>query len=226
MFFHTVNAYEYKNSRTGTLDIHVDICCYDSDYLAPLQWCMSNILDPAKPFLEPRLMRYELPDFSESKEGLIKAEIYLQAIGEVPLELPRIAKTASTKPGYRYVYGVAGMGKPSPGSQVPIARLSNGMKMTQSAFFGTVIKTDWESGGYVSYELKNGESFPCEPIFVSNPEGSAEDDGIVLTIVINRSGTHSILVALDARDLKEIGRAEMPQVFGVGAHGTFVEDSQ
>jgi torulene dioxygenase len=48
-----------------------------------------------------------------------------------------------------------------------------------------------------------------------------EDDGIVLTIVINKKGTKFILVALDGKTLTEVARAEMPQFYGMGPHGSF-----
>ena len=58
---------------------------------------------------------------------------------------------------------------------------------------------------------------------MARPGSTREDDGIVLTIVIDRRGTKSILVALDGRDLKEVARADMPQVYALGPHGSFVE---
>ena len=45
----------------------------------------------------------------------------------------------------------------------------------------------------------------------------------MLTIAMNQDGTHSVIVALDGRDFKEIARADMPQVYGLGPHGTFIE---
>ncbi|KAF5983801.1 retinal pigment epithelial membrane family [Fusarium coicis] len=57
----------------------------------------------------------------------------------------------------------------------------------------------------------------------ARPGARDEDDGIVLTIVINREATHSVLVAIDAKTFKEIARADMPQVYALGPHGTFIE---
>jgi torulene dioxygenase len=45
----------------------------------------------------------------------------------------------------------------------------------------------------------------------------------VITITINKEGTHSILVGLDGRTFEEVARADMPQVYSLGPHGSFVE---
>jgi torulene dioxygenase len=64
---------------------------------------------------------------------------------------------------------------------------------------------------------------PGEPIFVPRPGGTEEDDGIVLTIVLDSTLLQSKLVILDAKTMKEIARAEMKTVFPIGFHGTFVK---
>lgn len=49
---------------------------------------------------------------------------------------------------------------------------------------------------------------PSEPIFVENPNAVDEDDGLVLVMVL--SSKQDFLSFLDARDLKEIARARVP----------------
>ena len=50
------------------------------------------------------------------------------------MELPRINKYASMKPGYRYVYATGENVAASPGAEVPIGRFRNGFKCVQAAF--------------------------------------------------------------------------------------------
>lgn len=140
------------------------------------------------------------------------------------MELPRIRKDHSMTPGYRYVYACADNGGASPGTEVPIGRYSSGLKTIQAAFFGGLAKSDWLTGKFVRWQPEDGESCPCEPVFVARPGSVEEDDGVVLTIVINKKGTQSILVALDGRSFKEVARAYLPQVYALGPHGTFIED--
>jgi carotenoid cleavage dioxygenase-like enzyme len=140
------------------------------------------------------------------------------------MELPRISKSASMNPSYRYVYATGGIGESAPGTLVPIGRLSKGPKVTQAAFFNSIVKSDWATGKFQRWKPDNGESCPCEPVFISRPGATEEDDGLVLTIVCDREGRHSVLVALEGKTLTEVARADMPQVYGVGPHGTFIQD--
>ncbi|KAI1839906.1 hypothetical protein JX265_005748 [Neoarthrinium moseri] len=223
MFFHSVNGYDYVDPVTNETNIHVDLCCYKGTYVTYREYNLSNIADPAAPFQQGTLVRYELADVLKgdpSKPGLATTAA---AINGVPSELPRIAKSASMQPGYRYVYFTAGNAGASPATEVPMGRLGNGLKVVQAAVFGSLAKSDWQTGTFIRWQPENGESCPCEPVFIARPGARDEDDGIVLTIVCNRKGTHSILVALDGKTFKEIARADMPQVYGLGPHGSFIE---
>lgn len=225
MFFHSVNGYDYIDPQTRLENIHVDLCSYDCDYTPYREYTLSNTIDPARPFQEGTLVRYELAGVNDAKksdkdEG--RATV-AQGFRDFPMELPRINKTYSTVPFYRYVYATGGNGGPSPGTLVPVGRLGKNLKCVQGAFFNRIAKADWQTGKTWTWQPENGDSCPCEPVFIQRPEAAEEDDGVVLTIVINRGGTHSILVALDGKDLTEIARADMPQVYGLGPHGSFIE---
>ncbi|KAF5963532.1 beta-carotene 15,15'-monooxygenase [Fusarium bulbicola] len=222
MFFHSVNGYDYVDPRTNEINIHVDLCAY-SDRVPYNDYHLSNILDPAAPFQDGVLVRYELEGVGKADPTTFTRATTKAAIGGTHLELPRIAKSASMVHGYRYVYGISGHGGPSPGTSVPIGRLGNGLKAVHCSFLSHVAKCDWETGTFKEWWPENGESAPCEPIFIQRPGATEEDDGIVLTIVINREATHSVLVAIDGKTFKEVARADMPQVYALGPHGTFIE---
>ncbi|KAK9775669.1 putative Carotenoid oxygenase [Seiridium cardinale] len=223
MFFHSVNAYDYVDAATKEVNLHVDLCSYEGTYVPYREYSLSNIVDPAAPFQDGTLVRYELAGVSVQgleKPGRVTTKA---AIPGIAAELPRIAKHVSMRPNYRYVYFTAGNGGASPGTEVPIGRLGNGLKVVQAAFFGSLAKSDWETGNFIRWQPENGESCPCEPVFIGRPGATEEDDGVVLTIVINKQGTQSILVALDGKTFKEIARADMPQIYGLGPHGSFIE---
>ncbi|KAI1841213.1 hypothetical protein JX265_013172 [Neoarthrinium moseri] len=225
MFFHSVNAYDYVDADTGATNVHVDLCSYEGGYIPYREYSFSNVIDPARPFKDGTLVRYELASVDHALATISRPgrATVAAAIPGVPSELPRIAKSASMMPGYRYVYFTAGNGGMSPGTQVPIGRFGNGLKTVHGAFFGSLAKSDWLSGTYKRWQPGNGESCPCEPVFIGRPGATEEDDGVVLTIVINREGTQSILVALDGQTFEEIARADMPHVYALGPHGTFIE---
>ena len=56
------------------------------------------------------------------------------------MELPRINKYASMKPGYRYVYATGENVATSPGTEVPIGRFRNGLKCVQAAFSAALLR--------------------------------------------------------------------------------------
>ena len=73
--------------------------------------------------------------------------------------------------------------------------------MRPGSVFSSIAKTDWLTGKFVQWHPENGESCPCEPVFVARPGAGEENDGVVLTIIVKKKGTHSILVALDWKEL-------------------------
>lgn len=222
-YFHTVNAYDFTDEVSGRVTVHVDICSYPTTHIPGFEYSFANILDPMVPLSDGTLVRYELDDvLGDGEPADVRRGSVRQAI-HAGVELPRIRKDYSTVPGYRYVWAICENGGPSPGTQVPIGRLGNGVKSVQRAFLGHLVKTDWKTGEVIHWYPTDGESSPCEPVFVERPGSTEEDDGVVLTIVCNRDGTRGILVVLDGRTMKEVARTDMPQVFGLGFHGTFIE---
>lgn len=82
-----------------------------------------------------------------------------------------------------------------------------------------IAKYDLKTNTYISWNLKNG--ICGEPRFVPNPNATSEDDGVVMTIAYDPSLRKSFFVVLDAKTLKEIARAEAPQIIPKGLHGAF-----
>lgn len=85
--------------------------------------------------------------------------------------------------------------------------------------------------GLVKYDVKTNKTehwlheglFPGEPLFVSNPAAKNEDDGVILSVVYDKSNKESFLVIIDAHSMKELARAEMPQSLPIGLHGRFIK---
>lgn len=66
--------------------------------------------------------------------------------------------------------------------------------------------------------------YPSEPVFVARPDGEDEDDGVVLSVVLDatRDEPSSFLVVLDGRTFTELARARVPHHIPFGLHGQFV----
>ena len=67
---------------------------------------------------------------------------------------------------------------------------------------------------------ENGCS-PGEPVFIAAPGSKEEDEGVVLTVVLDHIHNDSFLLILDGKSFKEIGRARAPHLIPAGFHGQF-----
>ncbi|XP_069470374.1 carotenoid-cleaving dioxygenase, mitochondrial-like [Ambystoma mexicanum] len=64
--------------------------------------------------------------------------------------------------------------------------------------------------------------YPSEPVFVPLPDSTAEDDGVILSVVVTpNENKNTFLLVLDAKTFAEIGRAEVPVQIPYGFHGVF-----
>lgn len=214
--FHTINAYEdIKTSADGktTTDIIADLCVYESlDILK--RFYMENMLSDspaAKPFSDPsnraahpRIRRYRLPSLpSTSSTSRIKGIEEFTSSYSAAIELPTTNPNHSMLP-YRYVYGSSDSGK--------------------ATFMDGILKYDMETQCVAASWSVFGHC-AGEPIFVPKPDGNEEDDGVLLTVVLDCFKARSYLLVLDAKDFSEVGRAEMRGVVGFGFHGTHFPDS-
>jgi len=71
-------------------------------------------------------------------------------------------------------------------------------------------------------EWRDDGCYPGEPVFVRRPDGSDEDDGVVLSVVLDATAGRSFLLVLDAASMSELARAEAPHHIPFGFHGQFV----
>lgn len=116
------------------------------------------------------------------------------------LEFPRINQWYDGR-CYQYMYGVDPRGQ----------ALSNEIR--------PLYKVDMKDGTSVTWS----ELGCCcgEPVFVPLPNAKSEDEGVILSIMRNSSKKRSFLLILDAQNLKEIGRAEIPLLIPADLHGQY-----
>ncbi|MEX0940173.1 MAG: carotenoid oxygenase family protein [Candidatus Babeliales bacterium] len=87
-----------------------------------------------------------------------------------------------------------------------------------------LLKINVDSGDTLKWSAVN--CFPGEPIFVSNPKKPTEDDGVILSVVLDGQKKQSFLLMLDASNFKELGRAALPHHIPFGFHGNFYQFEQ
>lgn len=198
--FHHINAFE-KDGK-----IHVDGCCY-RDNSPVKEFYLHNLRSPAEPgqkkFATPYVRRYELPidklgsvEEMPLQRGEDGKDFTLLLIG---MELPRINYEEYNGKPYKFVYGAR--------------------SLDHQALFGKIVKLNLETGEFVTWEEPGG--FASEPVFVKAPGGKEEDDGVILSCVINVIDQTTSLHVLDAKDLKELGRGVVEGVTPVSIHGVF-----
>jgi carotenoid cleavage dioxygenase-like enzyme len=62
---------------------------------------------------------------------------------------------------------------------------------------------------------------PGEPFFIPSPDSKDDQDGILLSIVLDTLHGNSFLMLLDANTMQEIARATVPEPVVYGFHGEF-----
>jgi carotenoid cleavage dioxygenase-like enzyme len=139
------------------------------------------------------LRRYRVP--------LDGGDVARETIAE-GFELPRINYRRNNARPYRYIYGTYGP------AGVP------------GAFLDRIQKCD-VSDGEVSEWSEDG-CYPGEPVFVPEPDAKEEDDGVLLSVVLDGARQTSFLLVLDAKDLQEVARARVPHAIPFGFHGQFM----
>ncbi len=209
--FHTINAWEEPSTTNPSkTDIVADLVAYDNcDILKKLYYDnMKATSAGSRSFVgekgdsaRPAIKRWRLPDI-EGKPKSITSQAILEwaAPKSSSVELPTLNFKKLTRP-YRYIYGVADTGA--------------------STFFDSISKYDTHTHEHLSWQY-HGQT-PGESIFVADPEGKEEDDGVLLSVVLDGTQGKSYLLVLDARTLQEVGRASMESVVAFGFHGTHIK---
>jgi carotenoid cleavage dioxygenase-like enzyme len=126
-----------------------------------------------------------------------------EELSDEMLELPRIDYRERNGRPYRYVYAA---GAHDDGESPD--------------FIDQLVKVDVETGE-VKRWFEPG-SYPGEPVFVPAPRPDrAEDDGVLLSVVLDGRSAGSYLLVLDAANLEELGRAQVPHHIPFGFHGQY-----
>ncbi|MFM7078203.1 MAG: carotenoid oxygenase family protein, partial [Bacteroidota bacterium] len=91
-------------------------------------------------------------------------------------------------------------------------------------FYNQLVKINVETGQHMKWSQPG--CYPGEPVFISSPTSSTQDDGVLLSVVLNPSENNSFLLVLDANDMTELARASVPHTIPFGYHGTFIQTQQ
>ncbi|XP_038047198.1 beta,beta-carotene 15,15'-dioxygenase-like [Patiria miniata] len=205
--FHFINCYEEDGHVVVDLCRHVDASIIEYAGLEAAR----NMAASKEEGL--RVVRFVLPlDLKKGTEDLVtiagsrataeligpdKVMCTHEELSDQEIELPQINYEKHNGRPYRYIYGIP-------------------------KHLKQVVKIDTRSKTHVSWGSLSGSYYPSEAVFVANPDGKEEDDGVVLSLVCDVTpGKNPFLLVLDARTLEELARAEVEEI-PYGIHGLFV----
>ena len=185
-------CFHHVNSFERDGELVVDLIAYDDPAIIHMLDLARLRGGESNPLGRASLRRYRI--------GLGGAGVTREDIGgEVSPELPRINYRRSNMRDYRWMYAV-----------------------------GASRDADW-SNQLVKCDVTTGEGrvwqeagcYPGEPVFVERPGATAEDDGVIVSVVLDASAARSFLLILDAATFEEVARAEAPHHIPFGFHGQF-----
>ena len=186
----------FAKEKDGLLE--VDLCAYENADIIQ-HYYKDRLANPEAPLPKGAMWRYTLDVAGNRCVG--KTEL-----ADVCLELPVTNRQfASTHGAYRYVYGC--------GVNAQHAH----------EFYNQIVKIDIGNGSCTNW-YKEGH-FPGEPVFVPSPDPKAEDDGLLLSVVLDTYSNTSYLLILNASNLGQVAKATLPHSILFGYHGTFIHQN-
>ena len=141
----------------------------------------------------PQIRRYYL--------NLSSKKVAFQILSQDFVEYPRINYRKCNTRDYNYVYGISD-------------HKSNG-------FPNRIVKFDVKRKTSRHWLKEN--NYPGEALFVAAPGAEGEDEGVILSMVLDTEKGKTYLLILDAASFSEIARAYLPFAAPFGSHGQYFE---
>jgi len=190
-------SFHHVNAFEDKGNLFIDLVAYpDTDIIQ--SFYLKRITEASIPLPGGEFRRYRIDLKS-------KAPLSYETFSKANLELPRFdTEGYQMQKDYQYVYGV------SIHHQHPFS------------FYNQLVKLDLKKNqSKIWYQ---SQCFPGEPVFIGSPEKKQEDQGIILSIVLDENKGNSFLLVLDAFSFEEVARAEIPHPVLFGYHGEFFKE--
>jgi carotenoid cleavage dioxygenase-like enzyme len=187
-------AFHHVNAFEKDGLLYVDIVCYPDAGIIDAFY-LDRIKEEKQVLPVGAFRRYRI--------DLEAGRMDYETLGDEGMELPRYDEDAYHMDGqYRYVYGV-GVNREHPQS-----------------FYNQLVKLDLHDRTTDTWYEEG--AYPGEGIFIGKPGRKNEDEGVLLSVVLNDQEETSFLLVLDAATMKEIGRAAVPHAILFGYHGAYL----
>lgn len=130
---------------------------------------------------------------------LNKSTVKSESVYDISVELPRINYKKNNTKEYNYVY--------------------MNSQSDQYSFLNQIVMMDINKRSVKTWEEEN--CYPGEPVFVEKPNSIKENDGVILSVVMNTKNKESFLLILDANNFSEFARINVGHSIPLGFHGQF-----
>lgn len=153
--------------------------------------------------LRDEASRFPFSKLRRLRVSLASRKLTAENVSEIGMELPRIYYERVNGKAYNFVYA---------------AGQNNGQ------FLKSLVKLDVKTRALKDW--RQDECYPAEPVFVARPGAVNEDDGVVLSVVLDAERKKSFLLVLDAASMDEMARLELPFLVPFGFHGQFFRNER
>ena len=184
-------GFHHVNAYEDGDDVICDICTFADAGI--VEDLYLDRLRAGKPIAKPELMRFTI----SANDGTVSGE----RLVEEAIDLPRINYMRCSERPYRYVWGAG----------TDPAR--------EGGFFDRIVAVDVQERTTKTWSER--DCFPGEPVFVAEPGADGENEGVLLSVVLDAAAGISFLLVLDAATLSERARARVPHHIPFGFHGQF-----
>jgi beta,beta-carotene 9',10'-dioxygenase len=188
--YHHVNAYEEGSNVILDIIAYEDAAITNGAHAYLYMDNMKTEANRAKQAKEGTVWRFVMDLKSDCQFVQPERKIIYNAESKLPtvMELISVSPECLGRP-YRYVYGFTGFFQGKPGY-----------------LDWAIVKQD------VARNERHGTwheefCYPGEPLFVRDPEGEEEDDGVLLSTVYDAQRGENFLLVLNAANMKELARA-------------------
>lgn len=194
--YHVANAYEADRASpdgSDTGDLVVDLVAF-ADERAVTGLALDNLRSDDVDLPAGDLVRYRLP--------LDGGRATREPLLDGPVEFPTVNYRGHNGRPHRYVYcAETRRGGPLPSH---------------------LAKVDTERAPGYADRWTAPDCYPGEPVFVPAPAADGpEDEGVVLSVVLDTDADRSFLLVLDAASFRELARAPLPHRLPFAFHGAF-----
>ncbi len=188
-----VFSFHHVNSFEDGDDLVVDLVGYDDASIID-SFYLNRIEDPSNELPIGTLRRFRLPVTGARRP------VTSECLSSTCIELPSFdSPRMGTRSGYRFVFGVG--------------------LHDRRGFYDQLVKIDVSDGSARTWHEPG--HYPGEGVFVGRPGRTTEDDGVVLSVVLEAARGTSYLLVLDAATFTEVARAGLPHPVLFGYHGQF-----